>query len=111
VQIVLQFLSAALIRCITVPHILRKGLHNSQAPGRNATKLCTVVPNIFSIITLVFFSHKNACQFTCAPSTKHQITLKFTGHPGSQFTPELWILSMELDSYEPAGAQNLEVAP
>ena len=101
---VLQFLNAPLIRCITVLHILRKVLHNSQAPGRNATKFCTVVPNNFSIITVVFFSHTKTRVSSHSPSTEHQITLKFTGHPGSQFTPQLWIPSMELDSYQPDGA-------
>jgi hypothetical protein len=99
-----QFLNAALIRCITVLHILRKGLHNSQAPGRTATKFCMVVPNNFSIITVVFFSHKNACQFTCtehkAPgNTKVHRSLKFTVHSriadpkhGTNFISACWRL-------------------
>lgn len=82
-QITLLFLNAALFLCITVLHILRKGLHNYQASGRNATKFCTVVPNQFQHnYCSLFFSHKNACQFT---RTEHKAPDNIKVHRSLRF--------------------------
>jgi len=44
------------------------------------TKFCTVAPNIFSIIIVVFFIvHTKLCNCLHAPTRKHHMLVRFTG--------------------------------
>jgi len=46
-----------------------------------ATKFCTtLVPNIFSIVVLSFYSDTKLCIPSYAPSRKSHLTVSFTGH-------------------------------
>jgi hypothetical protein len=58
----------------------------------SASKFCAVAPNIFSIIITVFFCHTKMCTSSNAPSRKHQVTQRFTGHF------KLWAFRMKIAS-------------
>lgn len=54
------------------------GVCKSQMPGQQTNELCTVALNIFSAIIAVFSVHTKSSPH--APSRKHQIKVRFTGH-------------------------------
>ena len=85
---------------------LDQGWTNAGHLVTRITVFCIVVPNNFSIITVVPppLTYKNVYQITLTIQ-KCQITVS------SQATPQVWVPQMELASCHPSGTQNLEVTP
>ena len=73
--------------------------------GQKNIKFCSVAPHIFTTIIAVLFHTYKMCVIAQTLSTKHQITVKFTG------CSAMWVFGMELASCHHSGTYNLEVAP
>jgi hypothetical protein len=74
-------------------------------PGRlfaQTIKFLNVARNIFTNIFAVYFIYVQKCAYVCVHRSYDR---------GSQVTPKLWVLSVEMNSWLPSGADNLEAAP
>jgi len=61
---------------------------------------------VFNIITAVFsLTNKHVYQFTCTDYRAQNNSV------GSQVTPELWVLRMEIALCHPSGTKNFDVVP
>jgi hypothetical protein len=77
---------------------LRKQRTHPGSLVARTTEFCRVQPNIFSIITAVFFClHTKLCISSHLLSRMRQIVVRFTG-----VTPKSWILNTQLASCHPS---------
>ena len=67
-----------------------KGAGDAQIQSVWVTKLCTVVPNIWSTLIAVYI-HTKMCISSHVPNRKHWIISRFTGH-SQRYESSAWNL-------------------